>query len=48
MTQMHEAPECREADLMTRVMARCTSVEIVLALCAGIVAVAVGAMAAPL
>ena len=45
---MYETPECREADLMTRVMARCTRLEVILALCAGIIAVAAGAMAAPI
>ena len=46
--QMQDTPECLEADLMTRVLARCTKVDVLLALCAGIFAVAAGAMAAPL
>ena len=45
---MHDMPECREADLMTRVIARFTRVELILVLCAGIFAVAAGALAAPL
>jgi hypothetical protein len=45
---MYDTPECREADLMTRVMARCTSVEVVIALIAAVFAVVAGAAAAPL
>ena len=46
--QMYDTPECREADVMTRVIARFTRVEIILVLAAGIFAVAAGAIAAPL
>jgi hypothetical protein len=45
---MYDTPECREADLMTRVMARCTPVELVIALCAAVFAIVAGAAAAPL
>ena len=45
---MYETPECREADLMTRVMARCTPVEIVIALLATVFAIVAGAAVAPL
>jgi hypothetical protein len=45
---MYEVPDCRDADLMTRVMARCTSTEVVIALIAAVFAVVAGAAAAPL
>lgn len=45
---MYDTPECREADLMTRVMARCSSVEVIVALFAVVFAVAAGAAFAPL
>jgi len=45
---MYDTPECREADLMTRVMARCTPVELIIGLCAAVFAIVAGAAAVPL
>jgi len=45
---MYDTPECREADLMTRVMARCSTVEVVVALFAAVFAIVAGAAAVPL
>lgn len=47
-TPMFDMPECREADFMTRVMARCTPIELIIGLCAAVFAIVAGAAAAPL
>ncbi len=45
---IHDTPEFPDTDLMTRVIARCSRVDVILAVCAGVLAVAAGALAAPL
>ena len=45
---VNDTPELEDTDLMTRVIARCGRVDVILAACAIVVAVAAGALSAPL